>query len=101
MTAAVLALALRLLARDDWARAMHAELVTVDDPRERRRFALGCLRALLMRPARWLRFGALVLVAAVPALLFTGPGGNGDVAGIAIVGVVIAVCLLAVTQLQQ
>ena len=100
MTAAVLAFALRLLPRDDWARAMRAELATLDDPREQRRFALGCLRALLTRPARWLRVGVFMLVAAVPAFLFTGPGGNGDVVGITIAGIAIAVCLLAATQVE-
>jgi len=79
---------------------MLAEVAALDDPRARRRFALGCLGALLTRPASWLRVGGVVLVGAVPAVLFTGPGGNGDVAGLVIVGIVIAICLVAVVHVE-
>ena len=101
MTVGVLALFVRLLSRDDWGRAMLAEVAALDDPRARRRFALGCLRALLVRPASWLRVGGVILVGAVPALLFTGPGGNGDVAGLAIAGTAIAVCFVAVVYVEE
>jgi hypothetical protein len=98
---AVLAFAIRLFARDDWGRAMLAELAAIDEPRARRRFALGSLRALLTRPVWWLRLAAVVLVCAVPAFLFTGPGGGGDPTGIAIVGVTIVICLVAATRLER
>jgi hypothetical protein len=101
MTAALLALAVRLLPRPDWGRAMLAELAAIDEARARRRFALGCLRAVLTRPACWLRVGGLALVAAVPALLFTGPGGNGDLIGLGIAGVAIAVCFVAVLHVED
>jgi hypothetical protein len=99
--AAVLALVVRWLASDGWGRAMLAELAAIEEPRARRRFALGCVSASLMRPVTWLRLGAFGLVGAVPALLFTGPGGNGDVGGFVIVALVLAVCLLAVTRIED
>jgi hypothetical protein len=45
----VLAVAVRLLAsgRSEWGRAMQAELASLDDVRARRRYALGCTRAVL------------------------------------------------------
>jgi hypothetical protein len=51
--AAVLARLLRWLASDGWGRAMLAELTAIDDPRARRRFALGCVGA--SRSAAWAR----------------------------------------------
>lgn len=45
----VLAVAVRLLpsGRSEWGRAMQAELASLDDARARRRYALGCARAVL------------------------------------------------------
>ena len=102
MTAGVLALLVRLLSRDEWGRAMLAEVAALDDPSARLAILRsGCLRALLVRPASWLRAGGVMLVGAVPALLFTGPGGKGDVAGLAIAGVAIAVCFVAVVYVEE
>ena len=91
----VLSLIVRLLPRE-WGRAMRAELVMLDDPRARRRFALGCMAAVLARPAAWLRVGAIVLVAAVPVLVLTGRGGHGNVA----IATSIAICLLAAARVR-
>jgi hypothetical protein len=99
--AAVLAFVVRWLATDGWGRAMLAELAAIEEPRARRRFALGCVSASLLRPVTWLRLAALGLVAAVPALLLTGPRGSGDVAGLVIVAVVVTVCLLAVARIED
>ncbi|RKQ84877.1 hypothetical protein C8N24_6507 [Solirubrobacter pauli] len=101
MTVRVLALLVRLLARDGWGRAMLAEVAALEEPRAQRRFALGCVGALLTRSASWLRISGVLLVAAVPTLLFAGPGGSGDVAGLAIAGTAIAVCLVAVVHVEQ
>ena len=38
---------LRMLASGEWGRAAVAELAAIEDPRARRRFARGCLRALV------------------------------------------------------
>lgn len=48
-----LAAAVRLLPpqRREWGLAMQAELATIDTGRERRRYALGCTRAVLTQPA--------------------------------------------------
>jgi hypothetical protein len=94
------ALLLRLFARGEWGRAMVAEIAAVDDAGERRRFARGCLRALLVRPAAWSQVAMFALVAAVPTLLFTGPGHSVDVADLIIVGVVTGVCLIAVAAAE-
>ena len=99
--AAVLARLLRWLASDGWGRAMLAELTAIDDPRARRRFALGCVGASLRRSVTWLRLGAFGLVGAVAALLFTGPGDGGDTTGIVIVGIVLAISLLAVGRIEN
>jgi hypothetical protein len=60
---------LRLLpsARREWGRAMRAELAALDDPAERRRFALSCTRVVLLPTART-RAAARSLAAAVGAL---------------------------------
>ena len=63
------------------------------DPRARRRFALGCVRAVLTRPATWLRLAAIALVAAVPALLFTGPGHSERRRRVCVIAAVISPCL--------
>jgi hypothetical protein len=88
MTAALV----RLLAHGEWGRAMVAELAAIDDARARRRFALGCLRALLS----WSRLVCLTLVFAVPVLLFTGPGHGSDAGDVVIIGVVTLACLIGV-----
>ncbi|WP_028062338.1 hypothetical protein [Solirubrobacter soli] len=89
------ALVIRMLARGDWGQAMLAELAAIDDPRARRRFALGCIRALFTRSAAWLRVATLALVLAVPTLMFSGPGHGADPEGLVIVGAVTLTCLLA------
>jgi hypothetical protein len=38
--------------RDEWERAMRAELASIEDPKERRRFALGCLVTTVRVEAR-------------------------------------------------
>jgi hypothetical protein len=47
----LLAVALRVLpaGRRDWGRAMQAELATVEEPADRRRFARGCVRTAAVR----------------------------------------------------
>ncbi|HWK30406.1 MAG TPA: hypothetical protein VNS09_27820 [Solirubrobacter sp.] len=95
----VLALVVRLLPDRDWGRAMLAELAAIDDRRARRRFALGCVRAVVTRPAAWLRLGAIALVGAVPALLFASPGGSSDAFGIGIVTAVVAASLIALAHI--
>jgi hypothetical protein len=52
LPARLLAAAVRLLPtdRDPWGRAMVSELGHLQSHRERRRFALGCVRAILLRP---------------------------------------------------
>lgn len=94
------ALLIRLFARGEWGRAMVAEVTAIDDSRARRRFALGCLRAVLTRPAAWLRLAMFALVASVPALLFSGPGHGADPTGLVIVGVVTITCLVAVAHAE-
>jgi hypothetical protein len=101
MSVILLKLVVWLLPRREWARAMLAEVAALDDRRTRRRFALGCVRAVLMHPASGLRIGAIAVVCAVPALLFSGPGGSGDRAGMAIAGLAIAICLVAVFHVQD
>src|SRR5215207_11166208 len=93
MTRLLLALTVRLLGRRDWGQAMLAELDALDDPRERRRFALGCVGAVLTRPGLWLRAGGIVAVA---ALLFTRPGGHNFV----VAGLALAVCLVALLRVD-
>src|SRR4051794_41514736 len=89
---------LRMLAGGEWGRAMLAELAAIDERRARRRFARGCVRALLTRPAAWLRLAMFALVAAVPALLCSGPGHGADGTGLVVVGVVTVTCLIAVAH---
>jgi hypothetical protein len=91
---------IRLFARGEWGRAMLAEVAAIDDPRVRRRFARGCVVALLTRPAAWPRVVLFALVAAVPVLLFSGPGGGGDVAELVIVGVITVACLVAAAHAE-
>jgi hypothetical protein len=93
MTRFALALIVRLLGRGGWGRAMLAEFDAIEDPRERRRFALGCAGVALTRPGLWLRTVAIVLVG---ALLFTRPGGHSHVVAV----LVLAVCLVALTRVQ-
>jgi len=95
----MLSLVVRLMPRE-WGRAMQAELAALDDPQARRRFALGCMRAVLSHSTLWLRVGAIALVAAVPALLFTGPGGTGEVSGLCIVGLALAIGFGAVAHVR-
>jgi hypothetical protein len=69
--------------RDEWGRAMRAELTGFSSPRARRRFAAGCLRALVVSLppvavvtlVAGLLAGTVVLVAALrlPGVV-TGPG---------------------------
>ena len=101
MSIILLKLVVWLLPRREWARAMLAEVAALDDHRARRRFALGCVRAVLLHPASGLRIGAIAVVCAVPALLFSGPGGSGDRAGLEIAGLAIAICLVAVIHVQD
>jgi hypothetical protein len=89
---------LRVLARGEWGRAMRAELAAIEDMNARRRFALGCVRALLTRPQAWAQVASIALVAAVPALLLAGPGRGEDVAEILIVVGVTVACLAGVAH---
>jgi hypothetical protein len=45
-------LSLATRGRDEWERAMRAELASIDDPSERRRFAIGCLVTTVRVEAR-------------------------------------------------
>jgi hypothetical protein len=90
-----LALVVRLLP-GEWGRAMLAELAILEDPKARRRFALGCMAAVLARPAAWLRGAALVLVAYAPVLVLTGRAGHGNVVAV----LAIAICFYAVAGVQ-
>src|SRR5690349_4936253 len=83
---------LRLLAQGEWGRAMLAELAAIEDPRARRRFARGCVRALM----NWPRLACFALWAAVPVLLFTGPGHGPDPTALVIVGTVLVTCFVGV-----
>jgi hypothetical protein len=67
----LISFALRLLpaARADWARAMRADFARLDDPAERRRFALGCLRVSISQGAGWWIATYLVLAGAALRLL--------------------------------
>lgn len=59
----------RLLPRSqrEWGSAMRAELAAIESPRERWRFAVGCLRAVATRPVVLNRFGYPLLIAALLA----------------------------------
>src|SRR5262245_43530952 len=92
---------IRWLLGDEWSRAMQAELAAIDDHRARRRFLLGCLVASLARATTWLRIGSVALVGSVPALLFTGPGNGGELVGVAIVAVMLAIALVAIACLDD
>ncbi|WP_432840787.1 hypothetical protein [Dactylosporangium sp. CA-092794] len=63
----LLAAAVRLLPgpRREWGEAMLAELRGLGAGRDRRRFAAGCVRAVLARPAVWRRAGYALLPAAL------------------------------------
>jgi hypothetical protein len=54
--------------RSQWAQAMQAELATLDNPSERRRFALGCMRAALL-PSTEARSAQMPFAAALTAAL--------------------------------
>jgi hypothetical protein len=61
--------------RAEWGRAMRAELIGIASGRERWRFALSCLRAVLRQPAALGRvgYGALVTAALAAVIALTGP----------------------------
>jgi hypothetical protein len=65
-----LAAAVRLLPpqRREWGLAMQAELAAIDGARERRRYALGCVRAVLTQPAALRSAAGHVLVPAFGAV---------------------------------
>jgi hypothetical protein len=98
MTAAVLALVIRLLPDREWGRAMQAELASVDGGRARLRFALGCARAVLTSAGSRRRVGGLCVVGAVLALLLTGGGGPHG-GGRWFVTAVLVVCAVAALRL--
>jgi hypothetical protein len=79
----VLAVAVRLLpsGRSEWGRAMQAELASLDDVRARRRYALGCARAVLSDRA------ALRTVAVHVVALIFGAVALGLAFSIRVVGV--------------
>jgi hypothetical protein len=64
----------------DWGAALRAELATITDPRERRRFAVGAAVALLGKPhsGRSLVVAAAVAVAFGAGLLGVSRAGLGD-----------------------
>jgi hypothetical protein len=98
MTAAVLAVIVRLLPDREWGRAMLGELAAVEGGGARVRFALGCARAVLTSAASGLRIGGLCAVGAVLALVLTGPGGPHG-GGRWFVTLVLAICAVAVLRL--
>jgi hypothetical protein len=55
-------------AEADWGAALRAELASITVPRERRRFALGAVVALLGRPHRLRSFLLAVMLSVVPGL---------------------------------
>jgi hypothetical protein len=92
-------LALSLIVRllpGEWGRAMLAELAALDEPKARRRFALGCIAAVLARPAAWLRGAALLLVICAPVLVLAGRAAHGNVVAV----LAIAICFYAVAGVQ-
>jgi hypothetical protein len=100
MTAALLAIVVRLLPDREWRRAMLAEFGSLEGAGARRRFAVGCARAVVATAGVWLRLAGLCLVSAVPLLMFTAPGGQHDTTGYWIIGIVTALCVAAVLRLS-
>jgi hypothetical protein len=100
MTAALLAIVVRLLPDRDWRRAMLAEFASLEGAGARRRFAVGCARAVAATAGVRLRLAGLCLVAAVPLLLLTGPGGQQSSAGWWVSGIVTALCVAGVLRLS-
>jgi hypothetical protein len=71
--------------REEWGTAMRAELASVEDPHERRRFAIGCAVAALkagIGPAPWLVAVGVGVVFAVGTLVASRISLAGDRAGI-------------------
>jgi hypothetical protein len=99
--ARVLGWSVRLLParRQEWGRAMVAELAAIDGGRDRWRFALSCTRAVLTRPGTLLalapRFVAagVVVTALVLAAGIHAPTARGE--AIAMVAILAAVAWLA------
>ena len=96
-----------VVGRDEWGRAMRAELAGFSSPRARRRFAAGCLRALVVSLppvsavslVAGLLAGTVVLVAALrfPGVM-AGPGtwvAVGCFGCVVALYVVCAACLAA------
>jgi hypothetical protein len=70
--------------RGEWGTAMRAELASIDDPGERRRFAIGCARATLVAgPGRGPLLTALgaALLAALTTFAISRASLAGDQAG--------------------
>jgi hypothetical protein len=76
--------------RDAWGAAMRAELANIDDPRERRRFAVGCIvTAFRIGPGRgpWLialGVGVVFAIGTFAASRATLAGGRGGIIGLTI-----------------
>jgi hypothetical protein len=100
MTAALLAIVVRLLPDREWRRAMLAEFASLEGAGARRRFAVGCARAVAATAGVRLRLAGLGLVAAVPLLLLTAPGGQHNSTGYWITGIVTVLCIAAVLRLS-
>ncbi|MEV4624498.1 hypothetical protein AB0J74_38045 [Asanoa sp. NPDC049573] len=81
----LLSAALRALPRerDEWGRAMRAELTAVDSGAERWRFLLGCLRVIMLRPgdawtARLVRLACCGVLAGTVAGIVAGIASSAN-----------------------
>jgi hypothetical protein len=86
------------LPRKEWGRAMRAELAAIDEPRARRRFVRGCVRAVLLTGttlralagyAAILGFAAVILRAAAE---LPSPGVRAEATGLVAIIAVLAWC---------
>lgn len=86
---------------DDWGRAMRAELAIIDSPRERRRFAIGCLLTpLRVGTGRGLWLIALGTGAALSLATFaisrvTLAGGRGGIMEFTLLGPILVLFIVA------
>jgi hypothetical protein len=80
MVTRILTWATRLLPErhHEWGHAMRAELAAIADTTTRRRFALGCTRAILTRPTTALTVGRPVTVLAAAGAALTVASGIAD-----------------------
>jgi hypothetical protein len=94
--------AVRLLParRQEWGRAMQAELASIEPGPDRRRFAVTCTRAALSRPATLVRLGRRLPVAGVLAAAIV-LAGDIPLAGVRREAIVMVVVLAALPWLAR